>query len=250
METIKLPNLASVLRAGFDLIPPNSSPAGCLDRATGVAIAALAALECLDLAIFLVGLDLTVFHVNRAATELIFHCDGLDVIGSRLICSRASDTAKVRQLVQAPPDAAGGASGGIVDVRRTSGHRPLSMSVWPISLPPTWQAPFAIRAIVAVSDAEKATGTAGGRIRQLYGLTAAETRVAESLLDHERLADVAASLGISLATVRTLLQRVFDKTDTHRQTELVRLMLAHRVPGDSVALTPVPASAARTSPPP
>jgi DNA-binding CsgD family transcriptional regulator len=27
--------------------------------------------------------------------------------------------------------------------------------------------------------------------------------------------------------VRTLLQRVFEKTDTHRQSELVRLMLAH-----------------------
>jgi DNA-binding CsgD family transcriptional regulator len=30
--------------------------------------------------------------------------------------------------------------------------------------------------------------------------------------------------------VRTLLQRAFDKTDTHRQAELVRLMLAHRLP--------------------
>ena len=40
----------------------------------------------------------------------------------------------------------------------------------------------------------------------------------------------AASLGVGLATVRTLLRRAFDKTDTHRQAELVRLMLAHRLP--------------------
>lgn len=32
-------------------------------------------------------------------------------------------------------------------------------------------------------------------------------------------------LSVSLATVRTHLQHVFDKTETHRQAELVRLLL-------------------------
>ena len=41
---------------------------------------------------------------------------------------------------------------------------------------------------------------------------------------------MAEKLGVSLATVRTLLQRAFEKTETHRQAELVRLMLAHRMP--------------------
>ena len=56
------------------------------------------------------------------------------------------------------------------------------------------------------------------------------TRRASEILDCDRLADVAAKLGVSLSTVRTLLQRAFDKTDTHRQSELVRLMLSHRLP--------------------
>ena len=67
-------------------------------------------------------------------------------------------------------------------------------------------------------------------LRATYGLTPAETRTAAALLDHGHLAEVAAKLDISLATVRTLLQRTFDKTDTHSQAELVRLMLAHRLP--------------------
>ena len=42
--------------------------------------------------------------------------------------------------------------------------------------------------------------------------------------------DIAREAGVSLATVRTLLQRAFDETGTHTQAELVRLMLAHRLP--------------------
>ena len=37
---------------------------------------------------------------------------------------------------------------------------------------------------------------------------------------------MAKRLGVSLPTVRTTLQRVFNKTDTHRQPELVWLLLA------------------------
>ncbi|HEX6013315.1 MAG TPA: helix-turn-helix transcriptional regulator [Geminicoccaceae bacterium] len=81
-----------------------------------------------------------------------------------------------------------------------------------------------------VADPEAAAPAPGAPLRELYGLTGAEARVAAALLDHERLANVAAALRVSLATVRTLLQRAFEKTDTHRQADLVRLMLAHRSP--------------------
>ena len=37
--------------------------------------------------------------------------------------------------------------------------------------------------------------------------------------------ELSEKLSVSLVTVRTHLQHVFDKTDTHRQAELVRLLL-------------------------
>jgi DNA-binding CsgD family transcriptional regulator len=39
------------------------------------------------------------------------------------------------------------------------------------------------------------------------------------------LRDIADELSVSYQTVRTHLQHIFDKTDTHRQAELVRLLL-------------------------
>ena len=85
-------------------------------------------------------------------------------------------------------------------------------------------------AIVLIADPEAAIPDPGSGLRAVYGLTAGEARVAVALLKHERLADVAAALGVRLATVRTLLQRAFEKTNTHRQAELVRLMLAQQMP--------------------
>ena len=62
-------------------------------------------------------------------------------------------------------------------------------------------------------------------LRRLYRLTKTEAEVALRVLDGTGLVPIAEELAMSLATVRTHMQHVFDKTDTHRQAELVRLLL-------------------------
>ena len=67
------------------------------------------------------------------------------------------------------------------------------------------------------------------QIRGLYGLTAAEAEVALAVLDGEGVGAIADGLGISVATARTHLHRIFEKTGTKRQAELVRLILNSRI---------------------
>ena len=52
-------------------------------------------------------------------------------------------------------------------------------------------------------------------------------RIANALLERETLTreDIALRTGMSLATVRTQLTSIFDKTGVRRQTELVRIIL-------------------------
>ena len=57
-----------------------------------------------------------------------------------------------------------------------------------------------------------------------YGLTAAEMRVLFAIVEIGGVPDVANMLGISQATVKTHLQRIFDKTGTARQADLVKLV--------------------------
>ena len=59
------------------------------------------------------------------------------------------------------------------------------------------------------------------RLRSHFGLTLAEARLALHLVTGETLRSAAAKLQISYETARTRLKRIFSKTATCRQAELV-----------------------------
>jgi DNA-binding CsgD family transcriptional regulator len=62
-------------------------------------------------------------------------------------------------------------------------------------------------------------------LREMHDLTPAEARVAIELLQGHRISQVARRLGTSPNTVKSQLQRVFEKLQVSRQTELVRLLM-------------------------
>lgn len=63
-------------------------------------------------------------------------------------------------------------------------------------------------------------------LRQLFGLSDAESRIAAGLTHGLSLKQMAEDASVSIHTVRSQLQVVFAKTDTHRQSELVSLVSA------------------------
>jgi DNA-binding NarL/FixJ family response regulator len=67
-------------------------------------------------------------------------------------------------------------------------------------------------------------------VARLYKLTGSEVRVLHAIVDTGGVPDIAAALGISESTVRTHLKRLFEKTSTHRQVDLVKLIAAHATP--------------------
>ena len=62
-------------------------------------------------------------------------------------------------------------------------------------------------------------------LRNIFDLTQAEARVALLVLKGHGLQFVADKLCVGLSTVRVHLQRVFEKTQTHRQAELAKLLV-------------------------
>jgi DNA-binding CsgD family transcriptional regulator len=171
-----------------------------------------------------------VLWANQAAEGLITAGDRLSSVGGALVCHRAHETGRLREMVAGCSAGTLEGAGGMLAVHGHPGRRPLSVLVAPLR----GEHPFALErgatAILFVTDPDRVVRVPRSHLRELYGLTEGEARTVEALLDADRLADVAQKLGVTLATVRTLLQRVFEKTDTHRQSELVRLMLAHGSP--------------------
>jgi DNA-binding CsgD family transcriptional regulator len=91
-------------------------------------------------------------------------------------------------------------------------------------------APFDAHWAAFIQDPLVGMPMPGEAFAKLYALTPAELRVALALAQGLPLEEVAAMLGIGMATVRTHLQRLFKKTGTARQTELVVLMMSGTAP--------------------
>ena len=62
-------------------------------------------------------------------------------------------------------------------------------------------------------------------LARIFGLTCAEARVLAHLAEDQTPAEISSTLGISVTTVRTHLQSLFQKTGARRQPELIRLTL-------------------------
>jgi DNA-binding CsgD family transcriptional regulator len=61
------------------------------------------------------------------------------------------------------------------------------------------------------------------RLQQAFALTPAEARLAGRIVAGQQLDHIAAELGVRLATLRTQLKRVFEKTETRRQGQLMQI---------------------------
>ena len=130
-----------------------------------------------------------------------------------------------RKLHAAIGSALRGGSGGTLAIPRTTGAAPYKVVV--SAIPARHQELLVDHAsvIVIVSDPVSLVEVDFSHLLLAYGLTPAESRIAGQLANGLSVEATAARLRISLATARTHLKRILHKTGTHRQSELVRVLL-------------------------
>jgi len=174
--------------------------------------------ETLDLlrdAVLLVDATGEVLAANHRARTLLTQADGLALGAGRL---EACDAAESQRLGRGVSRATGPARrASTLRVTRRSGGSALRVTLMPL----------ADRAVAAVfvTDPTTMEKPDPARLMALYGLTRSEAKVAARMASGARLQDVARALGITTETVRGHLKRVFGKTGSHRQAELVHLLL-------------------------
>ncbi|MBW0270215.1 LuxR family transcriptional regulator [Nocardia sp. MH4] len=184
---------------------------------------ALATLEQAHYGIMIVTTDAAVVFANSMAERITRQSDGLSV--DTFGCLRAGSSTTQLRLRSLIDQAAGpDYSSGNVAVARNSGRKPLILRVSPldgIAGDGLWD-----RAVLLlVADPDHDPEPEPTALHDLYGLTDAETLVAMGVLRGDGLPAVADQLSVSVFTARTHLQHIFAKTKTHRQAELVRLLL-------------------------
>lgn len=178
-------------------------------------------------ALFVVDGDGRVLHANPAAEALVAARIGVGLAGGRLCGPTSPATQRLHALIAqaAAPEAAQRAGGSMAMV--SPGRRlPLPVSVAPVRA----DAPVALdptpSVLVCISDLEARASLSEMRLREVFGLSRAEARVAVAIFEGATPREAAERLGVSFYTVRGHLVRIFEKTGAGRQAELTRLLAA------------------------
>lgn len=195
-----------------------------LRRQRGTAQIDEAMLDSLDVAAFAVSAEGHIQRANASARALVARGDGVLDDAGVLRCAQPGAQRSLRAAVATI--LAGEAQEAVVIAPRRTGRRPLLLFV--SSLKPPGGASATLT--VLVRDPESQARRAEELLRSLFALTPAEARLALAVADGLSPTDAAEQLGITVQTARTHLKRVFHKTATTRQAELVKLVLAEFPP--------------------
>jgi len=166
---------------------------------------------------------------NRGARQIFAQDDGIAIDGSAVRAGAAGDDAALRRAIAGAVEAAVAGrliESAVLSVTRRSGRRPYVVLVGPLR--PHSGDPTAGDAVVVLYVADLEQGVLRRRevLRELYGLTEAETQLVELLCQGSSLDEAAGARGVTLNTARSQLKQVFAKTHTSRQSELVRLVIS------------------------
>lgn len=187
-------------------------------------------LNALTVGVFLVDDHGRIAHINQAAEKQIKIGNALQINNHRLIpINRAAQQALSAAIASAGKTTLTPA--GVTIALPTETGPGYVATVLPLDRGErrALLAPFAAVAAVFVQDPTVAAPLPGEAFAKLYGLTAAELRVLLALAPGLAIREAADMLGISEATAKTHLQRIFAKTETSRQTELLQLFM-HAAP--------------------
>lgn len=186
--------------------------------------AALNVLSRLEQGIFLVSADLTIRFVNREGERLLVSSGGLKTVKGRLVATDPADAARLQIAVLRA--VAGGLSvdPGVLHIRRGDYRRPVLVRIIPFGSDRLQDAYGTDHTVFIMAVDPDGRDCRVPNLRAIFDLTPGEERVAGLVAEGMSLPDIAKCLSVSLPTVKSHLQHLFQKTGTHRQAELVALM--------------------------
>ena len=184
------------------------------------------ALDRLSSGVLVVDSACRLLEANASARELLARRDGLEVCGGLLRPTAVAERRRFAALLERGSDASvrPGSRGSQLRLQSPGRRVPLELLVLPLR--PRGACEACRVSVVFVTDPERFEETPADFLRHLFGLTAAEGRVATQILRGRSVSEAACELKVKRETVRSHLKRVFAKVGTTRQSDLVRLLIA------------------------
>jgi DNA-binding CsgD family transcriptional regulator len=199
----------------------------------------MAVMQSLPEAVFVVDGKRRPILLNRAAERLLAQNAGLVLVQGLLAAISDEATSELRRLLAAAIGCQGEHASepdNEIAIGDPSGHPRLILRIAPIRRSDTDHASRSVPlAALFAHPIEQAPSAR--HLCEFYQMTPAEARLTALIVRGHSLLAAAAELHISKNTARTHMKRIYMKTETHRQVDLVRLC-AERLPNDARATTP------------
>ena len=184
-------------------------------------------IDCLSCGIVIVDVAGMALVFNSAAERLMFSSAGLGLYRGKIACQREPDRTLLENaiLAAARPLSYGREPATDLVINRRDA-RPVTVHVIPLSATSGWGSAVASRAVAAIFliDPDVEARHRVDVVAVAYGLTPAEGRLLREVSNCRGLLEAAQNLKVTEATARTHLQRIFSKTGTRTQAELVSLL--------------------------
>ncbi len=179
-------------------------------------------------AILLLDEHKRIVYANRSAEALRSNGDGIKLSADGIVALRKPDHDRLQGLIARVLSAVtspGVCPGGVMRVLRPSGKRPYTILVAPVSRRYPVLSVLRPAVCIMITDPDAQRPLPSQRVQAAFGLTEAEARLASLLANGAELRSAAAELKITYGTARAHLAEIFQKTDTPRQGELIKLLL-------------------------
>ena len=190
-------------------------------------------LDGLSVGLFLIDAQGRIVHANAAGNDMLGAGDFLRRSGGRLVAgdARAEQTLREAAAAAADGDEEVGTRSIAVPLRAHDGERYVAHML-PLAGGARRRAgaAYAAAAALFVRKAELQYPSPPEVIGKTYSLTPAELRVLLSIVEIGGVPEVAAALGVADTTVKTHLGRLYAKTGTGRQADLVKLVAGFAMP--------------------
>lgn len=222
------------MRRRFELITPHVRRAMLIGKVIDlhrVEAAALAdSLDELASAMFIVDSSGRIIHANASAHRLIAEAHVLSATNGRIGVLDPQGNRNLLDIFMAAQagDAAIGKRGAALPLKARTGERYVA-HILPLTSGARRKAGISYSATAAmfVRKAALDLPSLPEAIAGAFQLTPAEVRVLFAIVEIGGVPDVAPVLGISDQTVKTHLHRIYEKTATKRQADLVKLVAGY-----------------------
>lgn len=198
----------------------------CLDGAN-------AALDHMETGLIGVDVNSRMILLNRRAESILQNQEWIAIRQGKLTATNSVQAATLEALTAAAAVTGAGRGTQGPNAITLSGRRTLKPLL--VTITPFRSSHFLTEerpcALIFLSDPSAKPAARASLTSALFGLSPAEARMADLLLEELEIGAAADRMHLTIGTARFMLKSIFQKTGTHRQSQLIRLLAS--IPGTS-----------------